>query len=313
MVIFTHPNSEVGSLRLRLSPTNVEWSISLNTSTTNTYGGQVIQLLSINYDKFVIEGRFGKEGPRGVSRPGVPRHISESRDYAGRSGLQIGLTQMTEYFTRYFAIASQGGDRKSTGNYDQQPMRLSYEGGLDSFERNWLVYPTSFPSYRRSNVDFAPEWRVEMEVVEADQNIVKRDATVEMEKLKALAGGFGYRPLNEFSDPLGVDANNNPLSDEEKAVLAIEKATRANADEVRTLYEHFGKEFLPALTEDDLAELIFFNASFPAILDDARGLESRRDKDPIVDRMVEKAKTKEAWQKSYNEYYLRPSSKRGIE
>jgi hypothetical protein len=112
---------------------------------------------------------------------------------------------MTAYFRRYFTVATAGGDHISPGGsfvrgaYNQQYMKLAYDGGLEDFERSWLVYPTSFPSYRRSNEDFAPEWRVEFEVVQPDFFIDTQNKLKAIDRLKK---NIGYRPLNPFSDPL---------------------------------------------------------------------------------------------------------------
>jgi len=212
MISFYHPNLNNGKkLFLRLSPTRVEWTYHINTNIENTYGGQVVQILGINYDKLTIEGRFGLEGPHGHQANG-----SESSDlwnYSKSSGnfsdYSIGLTQLTSYFKDYFDIASQGASTRVSGHFNQVPMSVTYTGYIDATEGNsdtpagestamWSVYPTSFPSYSRAITEFAPEWRVEFEVEEADSNIDTYSVVAEMDRIRE---GVGYNSSNKFSDP----------------------------------------------------------------------------------------------------------------
>lgn len=243
-VLFNHPT--VGSLSLRLAPISVEWTYNLNTNTTQTYAGEVVQILSVNFDKLILTGRFGKEGPHGKGRP-----ISEARDYNASGRFDIGLTQMTEYFRDYFAIASQGNDAGSQGNYNQTPMNVSYDGGLDVQEGKWKVYPVNFPSYKRTNRDFAPEWRVECEVEEADYKVQTTAMTEEISRLREYVG---YFPNNKFSDPFGTYA---PFTKISKGQLqkALDIAT-GEASKVQDAMLDIYNGMLPAYSAEDLEQLI---------------------------------------------------------
>jgi hypothetical protein len=136
----------------------------LVTNTVPTYAGEVVQILAIKFDQLVIEGKFGKEGPHGATLTDgrlERRETSQLRDFESAGVYAIGLTQMTEFFQRFFAIASQGHDAQVEGHYDQQPMTLRYDGassvGVElGRDELWKVYPVNFPSYQRSLVDFAP-------------------------------------------------------------------------------------------------------------------------------------------------------------
>jgi hypothetical protein len=275
-VSFSHPNPSIGSLFLRLAPTMVDWSFNLNTKVQDTYGGQVVQLLSINFDKFVISGQFGKEGPRGATRGSDKEIFRRSqmnnnldggvRDYSGSAGLYSnGLTQMTEYFSRYFSLATQGVDTKN--NYDERPMTISYEGALDvptgvagqSVEQ-WKGYPISFPSYKRSNQNFAPQWMVEFKVYEAPARV---NALQRMKELDRLKNDTGYRPNNEFSDPYGrtfLEAKAKGKDGNLKELLKIAQA--AVDEDLDNIARTFG-ELMPAFTDAALEELILQSASIP--------------------------------------------------
>jgi hypothetical protein len=106
----------------------------MNTSTTDTYGGQVVQVLSVSFDKVVFTGQFGKEGPHGKelvtiegTRELQDRPRSQFTDWRSTSKYAVGLTQMAEYFRQYFQAASQGSDKRGI-NYNQDPVIIKYEG-----------------------------------------------------------------------------------------------------------------------------------------------------------------------------------------
>lgn len=253
-VYFHHPT--VGSLSLRLAPTSVEWTYNLNTSTTQTYAGEVVQILGVNFDQLTVSGRFGKEGPHGRTNIGTasspryePRPPDQVRDYSSSGKYAIGLTQMTEYFRDYFSIASQGNDAHAVGHYNQEPMKLAYDGGLDVMEANWTVYPTSFPSYRRSHQDFAPEWQVVFEVEEADYKIRTRVMDEEISRLRSYVG---YFPNNRFSDPFGTYAPfTKPTEADLKRALSTVQIEAAQ-DKLIDVYN----QMLPAYSPQDIQQLM---------------------------------------------------------
>jgi len=273
-VTFKHKNPDVGTLHLRLPPTEVEWGFKLNTAITDTFGGQVIQILSTAYDHLTITGRFGLEGPHGanIDQNGNWDERNEDgffslgtrqnprRGGTGKRAYEIGLTQMTQYFRRYFTVATAGGDKLRSGGsfirgaYNQQYMRLAYYGHLEDYERNWLVYPTSFPSYRRSNQDFAPEWKVEFQVVEPDFFLDTQNKLKAIDRLKK---NIGYRPLNPFSDPLAQQINPKTKNGKKRII----KLTQDQLDELNTnVFDYYGS-MLPQISLDDLTELLAGDAS----------------------------------------------------
>ena len=272
---FNH-KSTVGVLELRLPPTLIEWTYNLNTNTTPTYAGEVVQILSINFDKLIIEGQFGKEGPHGANLEStqatirssdvkiISRPIDEHKDFKSKGPYAIGLTQLTEYFRSYFAVASQGHDRSFSGAYNEHPMEISYQGTLDIEESKWLGYPTSFPSYKRSNENFAPIWHIEFEIFEEPKKIRTQIMKTEIERLRS---GVGYQPNNKFSDPLGgwLPPDFATRTKEERANLLASFAAQLSSS-VDHIFDHY-LDMLPAYTDDDLNELIFGLASKPAIYD----------------------------------------------
>lgn len=270
-VKFSHPHPQIGDLYLRLPPSAVEWSFKLNTAVFDTATGQVVQVLSTSYDKFTISGRFGKEGPHGFRREDDRAIERPSREYfslSERGGTSsqpyvVGLTQMTAYFRRYFNAAGTGGElteggKTIRGRHDQRYMTLSYKGGEDAYERFWKVYPTSFPSYRRSNEEFAPEWRVEAQVVEPDFNIDTEKTNTAIARIRATQE---YRPLNPFSDPMALEIDPKSPGGKKRLIRLTEQQFDTLNNNV---YDYYA-QMLPAYDPEDLAELINLNASLPNI------------------------------------------------
>jgi hypothetical protein len=276
---YTHPDPDPAlgkqpanrTLTLRLNPTSVAWTYNVNTQSFDTYGGQVIQVLSVSINSLTIEGQLGREGAFGVQRASAdmidPRYggpVQARGFYTNtRSGQYNyntsypGLHAMTEFFREYFAVVSQGGDIQNPGRYIQIPMTLDYgntysdivNGSLVTGKsepyngtRTWHISPRSFPSFRRSNENFAPEWRVECEVIEADAKIMYREKQTAIARLQE---AVGYNVKNPFSDPLA-----NPDS----------SASSIN-DKILSQW----KAMLPKMTQGDLEGMVWQDITVPNV------------------------------------------------
>jgi len=269
-VVFSHPNASIGELSLRLAPKQVDWNFALNTSTQDTYAGEVVQLLSINFDKLVIVGQFGTEGPWGKAAIAdgriFPRKRSDRDDFRSTEPYAVGLTQMTEYFRRYFSVASQGRDAVAAGHYSQQPMRVTYHGALDVdvddglTEGDWHIYPTSFPSFRRTNVDFAPEWRIEGDIVEPDPNVERASMKEEIERLRS---AVGFTHFNPYSDPFTLTGGKDPRKNltPERLEALYQKARKNVLEDSLTRLDHYRTIFGGEFTDEALNELLQLGGS----------------------------------------------------
>lgn len=256
-VVFSHPNIK-GDLVVRLAPTDVQWSYQLNTSVQNTYGGQVVQVLSVAFDKLTITGKFGKEGPHGVKKENGRYVRRTSSDWNTKYTYGVGLIQMTEWFKEYFQLASQG--EKGSGSYNEKPVSVTYQGGIGKIpvdegksEIKWQVYPVSFPSYKRSNEDFAPEWRIECEVYEAPGAIKSLEKDTAIDRLKRASL---YTPMNKYSDPI---AQFLPESYQSKNAAVRNKLiddALARASERLDATIDFYTEMIPALDIEDIRYLL---------------------------------------------------------
>ncbi|MBA3756775.1 MAG: hypothetical protein H0X02_11340 [Nitrosomonas sp.] len=170
---------------------------------------------------------------------------------------------MTEWFKEYFQLASQGVDGDK--NYDERPVTLTYKGATGNIavdegksESKWLVYPISFPSYKRSNENFAPEWQVECEVYEAPLALrqVEKDAAIERLKRSSL-----YTPMNKYSDPLAQFLPDNFLSKNAKIRNKLIDDALAKASQRFDEVIDFYNEMIPSLDKEDIRYLLMQGGS----------------------------------------------------
>jgi hypothetical protein len=243
---YSDATGKTHTMKLRHNPYNVNWSYNLNTNIIDTYAGQVVQVLSVKIDRLTIEGQLA-DGPRGRNRDGdrlVQRDLDAQFSY---SGTYVGLHGMTEFFREYFALVSQGQDKEVVGQFRQVPMSVNYDVEAKPDSRHWPgIIPVSFPSFRRANDNFAPMWKIEAYVWEADRTVHQ---ALHKQALKRLKQGVGYKAANEFSDP------------------------KLNFQEIRdintNLIEGF-KALLPSYTRDELYDMIWNNVSVPRFVDQTR-------------------------------------------
>ena len=260
------------SLILRNDIYNVTWNYNLNTAVYDTYGGQVIQVLSVDIDGLTIDGQFGREGPFGVHTTSsattdprwggpVPRggfstnNVDEQFTYQGAK--YPGLYAMLEFFTEYFTVSAQGGDINNPGKFIQKPMLITYDTGpypspssgagvLNApTYRRWIATPKSFPSFTRSNEEFAPLWKIECEVVQADPNLsfnIKNDVIKQIDSLK---DGVGWTAENPWADASANPADNPAI--------------------VTNYIVNEFKNILPKITQGDLEAMVWQNISIPNI------------------------------------------------
>lgn len=252
-ITFSHP--ELPTLALRLAPTEVDWTYNLVTSETNTYAGQVVQILSVNFDNFIVQGKFGRESRGDYARNGdtwTRKNAPSTR--GGKYG--PGLTQMTEWFKHYFSIASQG--IQGQDNYNEAPVTVTYQGAYNiavdtnKTETSWKVYPVDFPSYKISNDNVSPEWKLTCQVYEAPKALTAQ--TME-DAISRLSYTPLYQPGGRWSDP--QPKGTSPT----QAQLRL--AAKEALDALSASVDHF-ITLLPTYTESDLNDLLQRGFSAPA-------------------------------------------------
>jgi len=139
-VNFTHP--VLGSLTIDNGIDAINWSYNLNTAIFPTYGGEVVQILSIYIDNLTMQGTVTTYGQ---------------------------MNAIYQYFSSFLQIATQGRKKTQqpansvTGTaYNLQPIIFKYP------ERHWefLIYPQQLPGFMYSLDTVAPQWQLDAFVID---------------------------------------------------------------------------------------------------------------------------------------------------
>lgn len=132
-VRFHHPKI-AGDLLVYVNPDQIKWAYGLNVQSYPTYGGEVVQILSVYWDDMGIQGTVST--------------------YAE-------MENIYRWFIGYMQQATQGRDKPG---YDQHPVTFVYE------PRGWQfsIWPKSLPGFRYGRDVVAPTWQVVAAVKEPD-------------------------------------------------------------------------------------------------------------------------------------------------
>jgi len=161
---FTHPAPSVGELIVDNGVDSAAWAYGVNTVSFPTYGGEVIQVLSVYVDDLTISGTIST--------------------YAQ-------VEQIYTYFASYFSVATQGiNPTPQAGQtaYNLQPMYLVYP------IRNWVfkVYPKEAPGFRYARDLTAPIWSATFHIIDdsPDLGLIKDGLKATAVKSINSASGF---------------------------------------------------------------------------------------------------------------------------
>lgn len=175
-VVFAHP-AMPRSLILYVNPNQITWDYGLNTANFPTYGGEVVQILSMFFDDMTIAG--------------------EVRGYHD-------IERIYRWFARYIQIATQGS--QGEGSYDVRPVNFYYP------ERGWhfKIYPKAMPGFRLGRDVVVPSYTIKAAVAEPDDsfksnllseaqfNAAHKD---EFDTFGTATAAIGFREDNPFSGP----------------------------------------------------------------------------------------------------------------
>ena len=143
-VTFTH--SYAGTLTIDTGVDMSSWGYGLNTQTYPTYGGEVVQILSVYIEDLTLSGTVSS--------------------YAQ-------LETIYRYFAKYLIAATQGHNKTATANesYNLDPMIFTYGA------RNWkfFIYPKSLPGYTMQRGAVGPQWQLQAHVIDdsPDLSVIK--------------------------------------------------------------------------------------------------------------------------------------------
>lgn len=139
-VTFSH--SYCGHLTIETGIDYSAWSYGLNTQTYPTFGGEVVQILSVFIDDLTLKGTVSS--------------------YAQ-------LETIYRYFAKYLIAATQGHTRSPVPNesYNLDPMTFIYPA------RGWTfyIYPLAVPGFAYATGTVGPQWQLQAHVIDDSPDI----------------------------------------------------------------------------------------------------------------------------------------------
>lgn len=144
---FSHPQAFVGTLSIDDGIDDIRWGYNLNTATFPTYGGEVVQILSVFIDDLWMGGTLATYDQ---------------------------VLAVYQYFGRFMQIATQSNVPNPVpgqSSYDLQPMTFTYP------HRNWSfqIYPLTAPQFYYGADVIAPTWQLTAHVIDdsPDLDLIK--------------------------------------------------------------------------------------------------------------------------------------------
>jgi hypothetical protein len=174
-LIFEHP-AMPDALVIYVKPNQIVWSYGLNTANFPTYGGEVVQVLSMYVDDLNIAG--------------------EVRSYTD-------IERIYKWFITYMQKATQG--RVSSEGYDSRPIKMRYP------HRGWefSILPKALPSFKYGTDVVAPTWMLTAAVSEFDDDF--EDSILSQQEFVGAAAAGGFDPFGTATAEIGYE-DNNPWS-----------------------------------------------------------------------------------------------------
>lgn len=178
-IIFTHPNIN-RSLVVETGANDISWSYDLNTQAYPTYGGEVVQVLSVSINEITIQG--------------------EVKSYAK-------MEEIYRWFLEYMQSATQG--YRGASGYNESAVTMTYD------HRGWSmsIQPIQLPNMRYGREVIIPEWQLVAHVVVPDPETQQLSIDNGIGSLvggdldffkKSISADIGFRSQNPFSDPNGL-------------------------------------------------------------------------------------------------------------
>jgi hypothetical protein len=237
-IYFTH--SYIGNLQIDTGIDLASWAYGLNTVSYPTYGGEVVQILSVYIDDLTLTGMVST--------------------YAQ-------LEAIYSYFTAYMIAATQGKkpvpNPSSGSSYNLDPMYFHYP------ERNWTfkTYLQEAPGFMYDLETAAPQWQAKFQVVDdsPDLSIIKEGikgaavaninaGLVGSGAAQSILGNQEIKITGEISPAFG-DPNTDPFETfDENAKLEQQDITQ---------YADYYNTLIPSYMQGDFSNLTGVVASQP--------------------------------------------------
>jgi hypothetical protein len=178
---FSHPTSTIGTLTIDDGIDQCAWAYNLNTAVFPTYGGEVVQILSVYIDDVTIGGT-------------VSTYSQSEAIYS--------------YFARYMQLATQGFNQvpnpPAGSAYNTIPITFTYPA------RNWSfqIFPKTAPGFEYSFDMVSPTWQITAHVYDNSVNLkpIKNAIT------SSLASQLSeFEGLNDEISPDSGDPDTDPF------------------------------------------------------------------------------------------------------
>jgi len=171
-LIFKHP-SMTDDLVVRVKPNEIVWSYGLNTANYPTYGGEVVQILSMYVDDLNISG--------------------EVRTYRD-------IEVIYKWFISYMQNATQG--RAGDPKYDSRPVEMYYP------HRDWKfsIWPKNLPGFKYGTEVTAPTWELQAAVSEFDDRF--EDSVLSSQDFAGVSTEGEFSPFGTATAEIGFHENN---------------------------------------------------------------------------------------------------------
>lgn len=208
---FEHPHVK-NSLTITTGMNEINWAYGLNTANFPTYGGEVIQILSVFVDDLTIEG-----------------------DVTSYSAME----DIYKFFAEYMIVASQ------SGGFNQEPLKMTYS------QRNWTFFlqPLSIPGFVYSRDTVAPHWEITAHVYDDSRpNNYETLQEIIASHLQETFEGEEFS-LKGIISMAAADPANNPFSapgvfKNEKFTAITQQQTEKELKGSATLYNAMLKSYL---------------------------------------------------------------------
>lgn len=230
-------------LQLSIGPDEISWGYNVNTAKYPTYGGEVIQILSVYVDDMTVGGSI--------------------RTYEEAEGIY-------EYFMAYFSIATQTANANASAEdkFEQTPMVFKYP------ERNWTFYiqPMAAPGFEYGSEVVAPKWQIQAHIVdrglnaESLKNYIGKAAQDQLEKLEH---GLESFHLSGHISPDSGDPSKNPFiapntpTTKKGGQVTFEPYSAKEVTEGLGKIADFYTSLLPSYLKGDFADVAGVSGSKP--------------------------------------------------
>lgn len=227
-LIFKHP--ALDPLYIHSGATAIQWAYHLNTQTTPTLGGEVVQVLSALVGPMTIKGQTAGLKTNETGRLDSKTEVSGWKNSGARKAYSPNheLQAIMEWFVRYMHQAGTHTPRR-----DERAIEFIYP------ERGWDFYiqVTKLDGFRYDKSVISPEWSISAEIV--NDNALNYFAGITMSSFtddlitnQALIGRIGLSAFagsktetdNKAFGQTGDHGSGNPFLNPELSVSASQAA-----------------------------------------------------------------------------------------